>query len=82
MRSKDDHLANNIINKCKEVISLQVGGGEGAELGTGHVERLPAPGRFHKDIHLFCGILEEGRYEDSEGDVKLRGTKGQVWGNF
>lgn len=26
MRSKNDHLGNNIINKCKEVISLQVGG--------------------------------------------------------
>lgn len=35
MRSKNDHLGNNIINKCKEVIPLQVGGGEGAELGTG-----------------------------------------------
>ena len=46
MRSKNDHLGNNIINKCKEVISLQVGGGEGAELGTGLVERLPATGRF------------------------------------
>lgn len=46
MRSKDDHLDDNIINKCKEVISLQVGGGEGAELGTGHVERLRATGRF------------------------------------
>ena len=46
MKSKDDHLGDNIINKCKEVISLQVGGGEGAELGTGHVERLRATGRF------------------------------------
>lgn len=46
MRSKNDHLGNNIINKCKEVISLQVGGGEGTELGTGHVERLPVTGRL------------------------------------
>lgn len=66
---------------ARKLFLYKLGVGEGAELGTGHVER-PAPGRFHKDIHLFCGILEEGRYEDSEGDVKLRGTKGQAWGNF
>lgn len=45
--SKDDHLGNKIINKCKEVISLQVRRGrEGAEFGTGHVEGLLVSGRF------------------------------------